>query len=226
MMEDNKDRICKALYADLHKHPQETVMADIVAVQHDILDTIKNFDAWTKDDKPFRFDPLNFMMGTTVRKEPLGVTLIIGAWNYPMLLLLQPMIAAIAAGCAVILKPSDVAVAAQDLLMEIVPKYLDPRAIRCITAGAKEMGYILEHKYDHIFYTGSAAVAKFIHAAAAKNLTPVTLELGGQGPAIVSKNANIDLAAKRIAATKFMNAGQVGLHISFKLNILLTCHLR
>ena len=93
--------------------------------------------------------------------------------------------------------------------MEIVPKYLDPRAIRIVTAGPKEMGYILEQKYDHIFYTGSASVAKFIHAAAAKHLTPVTLELGGQGPAIVSRNANIDLAAKRIAATKFMNAGQV-----------------
>ncbi|KIW09013.1 hypothetical protein, variant [Verruconis gallopava] len=214
MMEDNKERICKALYDDLHKHKQESVMADIVAVQHDILDTIKNFDAWTKDEKPFRFDPLNFMMGTTVRKEPLGVTLIIGAWNYPMLLLLQPMVAAIAAGCAVILKPSDVAVASQDLLMEMIPKYLDQRAIRCVTAGPKEMAYILEHKYDHIFYTGSAAVAKFIHAAAAKHLTPVTLELGGQGPAIVSKNANIELAAKRIAATKFMNAGQVCLNVN------------
>jgi aldehyde dehydrogenase (NAD+) len=133
-----------------------------------------------------------------------------------MLLLLQPMVAAIAAGCAIILKPSEVAAASQDLLMEIVPKYLDSRAIRCITAGPKEMGYILEHRFDHIFYTGSSAVAKFIHAAAAKHLTPVTLELGGQGPAIVSKNANIDLAAKRIAATKFMNAGQVCLHAAFR----------
>jgi aldehyde dehydrogenase (NAD+) len=148
-------------------------------------------------------------MNTVVKKEPKGVALIIGAWNYPLLLLLQPMVAAIAAGCAVILKPSDVAVKSQDLLMEIVPKYLDPKAIRIISAGPKEMGYILEQKYDHIFFTGSAAVGKHINAAAAKHLTPVTLELGGQGPAIVSKHANLDLAAKRIAATKFMNAGQV-----------------
>jgi aldehyde dehydrogenase (NAD+) len=119
------------------------------------------------------------------------------------------MIAAIAAGCAMILKPSDVAPASQDLLMEIIPKYLDHDAIRCISAGPQEMGYILQHRFDHIFYTGSPKVAKIIHIAAAKNLTPVTLELGGQGPAIVSSAANIDLAAKRIASTKFMNAGQV-----------------
>ena len=209
MVEDNKDRLFAAIHADLNKHKLESMLADIGILQNDILHTLDKLDEWTKDEKPTRKDPINFFGGTVVRKEPLGVSLIIGAWNLPILLLLQPMVAAIAAGCAVVLKPSDVAVACQDLLMEIIPQYMDREAIQCVSAGAQEMNYILEHRFDHIFYTGSANVAKFIYAAAAKHLTPVTLELGGQGPAIVSPSANIDLAAKRIAATKFAVAGQV-----------------
>jgi len=121
------------------------------------------------------------------------------------------MVAAIAAGYAVILKPSNVATACQDLLMEIVPQYLDQSAIRCISAGPQEMEYILDHRFHHIFYTGSTNIDKIIYAAAAKHLTPVTLELGGQGPSIVTKSADIDITAKRIAATKFTNAGQASI---------------
>jgi aldehyde dehydrogenase (NAD+) len=209
MIEDNKKRICDALYTDLHKHYQEAYTGDCGAVQADALRTIAKLDEWTKDEKPERSDPLNFLGGATVRKEPLGVTLIIGAWNFPVTLLLQPMLAAIAAGCAMILKPSDVASATQDVLMDIIPQYMDRDAIQCVSAGAQEMGYILEHRFDHILYTGSPNVAKIIHAAAAKHLTPVTLELGGQCPAIVAESANLDLTAKHIAVTKFMNAGQV-----------------
>ncbi|CAG8429167.1 unnamed protein product [Penicillium salamii] len=214
MVEDNKQRIADALYADLHKHYQEAYCGDCKGVQGDILRTLEKFDEWTKDERPSRSDPLNFLGRTTVRKEPLGVTLIIGAWNFPISLSLQPMVAAIAAGCAVILKPSDMASACQDLLTEIIPKYMDNDAIRCVSAGPREMGYILEHRFDHIFYTGSPNVAKIIHAAAAKHLTPVTLELGGQCPAIVAESADPDLTAKHIAVTKFMNAGQVCLNVN------------
>ncbi|CAI7639570.1 unnamed protein product [Penicillium palitans] len=214
MIEDNRKRICDALYTDLHKHYQEAYIGDCGNIQADILRTLKKLDEWTKDERPEKSDPLNFLGGTTVRKEPLGVTLIIGAWNFPVSLLLQPMVAAIAAGCAVILKPSDVASATQDVLMEIVPQYMDQDAIRCVSAGPQEMGYILEHRFDHIFYTGSPNIAKIIHAAAAKHLTPVTLELGGQCPAIVAESADLDLAAKHIAVTKFMNAGQVCLNVN------------
>ena len=110
-----------------------------------------------------------------------------------------------------ILKPSDMSPANEAIVAKLVPQYLDSSAIRVITAGAQEMGHILERRFDHIFFTGGPNIAKIVHAAAAKHLTPVTLELGGQGPAIVCKSANIELAAKRIAATKFMNAGQVSL---------------
>ncbi|KAJ6179834.1 hypothetical protein N7519_010295 [Penicillium mononematosum] len=205
MIEDNRKRICDALYTDLHKHYQEAYTGDCANTQADILRTLKKLD-----------DPiLSTSSGrATVRKEPLGVTLIIGAWNFPVTLLLQPMIAAIAAGCAVILKPSDVASATQDVLMDIIPQYMDQDAIRCVSAGPQEMGYILEHRFDHIFYTGSPNIAKIIHAAAAKHLTPVTLELGGQCPAIVAESADLDLTAKHIAATKFMNAGQICLNVN------------
>ncbi|KAJ5638197.1 Aldehyde dehydrogenase NAD(P)-dependent [Penicillium lividum] len=214
MIEENKERIAEALHTDLHRHRQESIFSDCSGVQNDILHTLKDLDEWTKDDKPTRWNIINFMGGTTVRKEPKGVVLIIGAWNFPILLLLQPMIAAIAAGCTVILKPSDMAPVCQDLLMEIIPKYLDSDAIRIISAGPQEMSHILEHRFDHIFYTGSGNIAKIVYAAAAKHLTPVTLELGGQGPAIVTPTANIDLSAKHIAATKFQNAGQICLNVN------------
>jgi aldehyde dehydrogenase (NAD+) len=211
MLEDNKSNIVTAMYKDLRKHPHEALTADWASLQQDVLHTIDNLEKWTADEYPARTDPVNFLGGTTIRKEPLGVVLIIGAWNYPFLLLLQPMIAAIAAGCAMILKPSEITEACQDLIMEMVPKYLDQDAIRCVSAGPKEMAYVLEHRYDHIFYTGSGAVARYITEAAAKHLTPTTLELCGQGPAIVCESADIELSAKRIAATKFLNAGQVSL---------------
>ncbi|KAL4861465.1 hypothetical protein BDV12DRAFT_180251 [Aspergillus spectabilis] len=214
MLEDHKDEIEKALFQDLHKHAHESLSSDYAAVQADILHTLAKIDSWTADLRPARSNMLNFLGGATVRKEPLGVALIVGAWNYPFVLLLQPMIAAIAAGCAILLKPSDVAVASQNLLMRIIPKYLDNDAIACVTAGPQEMGYILSQRFDQIFYTGSTNVAKIVAAAAAKNLTPVVLELGGQGPAIVCRSADIELAAKRIAATKFMNAGQICLNVN------------
>ncbi|KAI2831773.1 hypothetical protein CBS147321_5063 [Aspergillus niger] len=214
MVEDNKSRILDALRADLNKHPLEAMLGELTGLQNDILRTLDKLDEWTKDEKPTRWDPINFLGGTVVRQEPLGVSLIIGAWNFPFMLTLQPLVAAIAAGCAVVLKPSEVAQASQDLLMEIIPKYLDRDAIQCISAGPLEMKHILETRFDHIFYTGSANVAKIVYTAAAKHLTPVTLELGGQGPAIVAPSADIDLAAKHVAWAKFMNAGQVCINVN------------
>ncbi|KAJ5180020.1 hypothetical protein N7492_003230 [Penicillium capsulatum] len=214
MVEENKERIADALYADLHRHRQESYISDCSVVQNDILNTLKKLDEWTKDEKPSRWDPVNFLGGTVVRMEPKGVVLIIGAWNFPITLSLQPLVAAIAAGCALILKPSDLVPAVQDLLIELIPQYLDHDAIRCVSAGGQEMPYILEQRYDHIFYTGSARIGKVVHAAAAKHLTPTTLELGGLAPAIVTPAANIDLSAKRIASVKFTNAGQICVSIN------------
>ncbi|KAH7230021.1 putative aldehyde dehydrogenase [Fusarium solani] len=214
MLEDNKERIVEALYKDLHKHKLEALSVDVCGIQTASVYTLKHLKSWASDDKPSRFNPLNFFGGTRVRKEPKGVVLILSAWNYPFMELLEPMISALAAGCCVILKPSELATASEALIQEIVPQYLDQDAIQVLTAGPAEMKYILQKRWDHIFFTGSATVGKIIYENAARHLTSVTLELGGQGPAFVSAKADIDLAAKRIAAAKFMNAGQVCLSVN------------
>jgi aldehyde dehydrogenase (NAD+) len=214
MIEENEAEILAALKADLNRHDFESHASDIFGMKSDILEHIEHLEEWAADDIP----KAGFIFGTLgkarVRKEPLGVALVIGAWNFPFLLLLQPLFAAITAGCCVMLKPSEISVASQDLLHKLIPKYLDGSAIRLVTGGPAETSYILEHKFNHIFFTGSGKVARFVTAAAAKHLTPCVLELGGQGPAIVTATADIDLAAKRIAYGKFLNAGQICLSIN------------
>ncbi|PYH75556.1 aldehyde dehydrogenase [Aspergillus uvarum CBS 121591] len=214
MLEDHRPSIIAALQTDLHKSEVETTLVEIGMLQADILHTLDKLAEWTADEKPTRLDPVNLLGGTVVRTEPLGVTLIIGAWNCPFQLALQPLVAAIAAGCAAIVKPSDVSAASEEVLARIIPEYLDPEAVRCVTAGPAEMEYILQQRWDHIFYTGSAKIAKIVHAAAARHLTPVTLELGGQGPAIVTESADVEMAGKRIAGAKFLLAGQVCINVN------------
>lgn len=214
MLEDNEEAIFEALRTDLNRHDFESYSGDLAGIKQDVLKHITNLEKWAADSYP----DAGFLFGrlgkARIRKEPLGVALIIGAWNFPFLLLLQPMIAAIAAGNCVMLKPSELACASQKILEKIVPQYLDSYAIRLITAGPKETTKLLERKFNHIFFTGSNTVAKHVAAAAAKHLTPVVLELGGQGPAIVTRTANVDLAAKRIAFVKWVNAGQICLTVN------------
>lgn len=180
----------------------------------DILENLENFATWAKDDVP----DAGFVMGTLgrarLRKEPLGVALILGAWNFPMLLCVMPMVAAIAAGNCVMLKPSELAHNTEQLLLELIPKYLDQEAIQVVTGGPQETTMILEKKFNHIFYTGSNTVGKIVAKAASKYLTPVVLELGGQAPAVVTKSADVDLAAKRMAYAKLLNVGQICLNVN------------
>ena len=214
MVTDNEDKICKALAKDLNRHEFESYATDILGLKGDILDHIQHLEEWTADEIP----DAGFIMGTLgkahIRKEPLGVALIIGAWNFPFLLLLQPMIAAIAAGCTVMLKPSELSLTTEETLLNLIPQYLEKSAYTVVTGGPSETGYILSKKFDHIFFTGSPGVARHVATAAAKHLTPTVLELGGQGPAIVTKSANVDLAAKRIAYAKFINSGQICLSVN------------
>ncbi|EHA48702.1 aldehyde dehydrogenase 3H1 [Pyricularia oryzae 70-15] len=215
MMDENMDRIFDALKADLNRHHFESLFTDIRSVKADIISHLKNLEDWTST-KPINTGiPLgSWLFKARIRKEPLGVAFIMGAWNYPMLLLLQPVISAITAGCCVLLKPSDLSVHSERLLQELVPKYLDPRAIRIVTGGPAETGYMLEKRFNHIFFTGSTKVGHIVAAAAAKHLTPVVLELGGQNPVIVHKTADIDYSARRIAFAKFQNAGQICLSVN------------
>jgi len=214
LIDDNKAEILEAVYKDLSRHEYEAYLSDINSVKDEVLDHLEHIDEWVKDTVPDSGFLFTRVGKTYIRQEPLGTVFIIGPWNFPISLTLHPLASAIAAGCTALIKPSEVAPACADLLVRLLPKYLDTSAYRVVTGSAKETQYMLSKKFDYIFFTGSTPVARHIAVAAAKNLTPTALELGGQGPAIVAKSANVDLAAKRIAATKFLNAGQICLNVN------------
>jgi aldehyde dehydrogenase (NAD+) len=215
MIDDNEKAITDALSADLWRHEMESLASDILGLKTDILEHIEHLEEWAADERPENAGLLFGRLGNArVRKEPLGVSLVIGAWNFPFLLTFQPVIAAVAAGCCVLIKPSELAVASEQLMANLVEKYLDQSAIRLVTGGPEETTRMLEYKFNQIFFTGSSKIARFVALAAAKHLTPTVLELGGQGPAIVTRSANLDLAAKRVAYAKFLNAGQICLSVN------------
>ncbi|EME46444.1 hypothetical protein DOTSEDRAFT_169043 [Dothistroma septosporum NZE10] len=215
LLVDNTDAICKAFATDLGRTEAETRQYDIGGVKADIKLYLDNVDVWSKGNAAEGAGIIfGRFGGAWLRKEPLGVALIIGAWNFPLVTLLAPACAAIAAGNCVMLKPSELSGATATLLAELVPKYMDQSAIRVVTGGAQETGRVLEHKFNHIFYTGGGKVGRIVAMAAAKHLTPTVLELGGQAPAIVTQTANIDLAAKRIVNFKLANAGQICLNVN------------
>ncbi|KAI6600883.1 hypothetical protein MCOR06_000603 [Pyricularia oryzae] len=215
LVHDNEQLIIEALAQDLGRHEMESRAADLAGLKGDILEHIEHLEEWAATE-PVKGAGVLFgtLGGAHIRKEPLGVALIIGAWNFPVILALQPVIAAVAAGCCAIVKPSELAGASERVIVELANRYLDGSAIRVVTGGPKETAEFLEYRFDQIFFTGSTKVAKFVAAAAAKHLTPTVLELGGQCPAVVTKTADIDLAAKRIAYVKFLNAGQICLSVN------------
>ncbi|PLB35973.1 aldehyde dehydrogenase [Aspergillus candidus] len=214
LVEDNQQRIIDALNKDMNRHAFETTFADCMTVKTDVVDHLKNIDKWAADQPVDANMVMKALLRPCVRPEPLGVALIIGPWNFPVSLVLQPMVAAIAAGCAVLIKPSEITLACQALLVELIPKYMDPSAVRIVTGGPTETTALLERKFDHIFFTGSVGVARHVARAAAKHLTPTVLELGGQCPAIVTKSADVDAAARDIAWAKYLNSGQICLSVN------------
>lgn len=214
LVEENEQAIVDAIKCDLNRPGFETYLTDLAGIRKDILYHLENIDAWAADETLGDSFIARRLGVARIRKEPLGVVLIIGAWNFPVLLVLQPLIAAITAGCCAIIKPSELTTACQTLLRDLVTQYLDPTAIRVVCGGVDETAKLLELPFNHIFFTGSASVGRHISAAAANHLTPVTLELGGQSPAIVGKSADLDRAAKTIAFSKFLNAGQICLAVN------------
>jgi len=207
MLEENEDEFLVALTADLGKPALEGWTTDISLTVNEIKLLDKKLDKWTADEK-VRL-PLTVQPGSgRIVREPLGVALVIAPWNYPIQLLLVPMAAAIAAGCAVVGKPSEMAPASSAALARLAPKYLDERAIAIVEGGIPENEALLRERWDTIFYTGNGTVGRIIARAAAEHLTPVTLELGGKSPVIVDRDADLKVAANRIAWGKFLNAGQ------------------
>ncbi|EJD01020.1 aldehyde dehydrogenase [Fomitiporia mediterranea MF3/22] len=207
MVKENLERFQDALKQDLNKPTLEALTHELALCMTDATEAYNKVAKWAKDERaPFRAD--TFLLRPTIRKEPKGVVLIIGAFNYPTWLTLGPLSAAIAAGCAVVVKPSEASPATAALLAELIPKYLDQSLYRVVNGSVPEMTKLLELKWDHILYTGGAKVARIIAAAAAKNLTPVTLEIAGKNPVIMDPKYDLALAAKRIAWARFCNSGQ------------------
>jgi len=207
LLTENEAAIVDALAADFGKPPMETYGTEIAFTVGEIDHALKHIDAWTKPTKVKI--PLTFKPGAaSIVPEPLGTVLVIAPWNYPVQLTLAPAIPALAAGNAVVLKPSEVTEHTSALLADLVPRYLDSRVVAVVTGAVPETTALLEQRFDHIFYTGNGNVGRIVMAAAAKNLTPVTLELGGKSPVIVTADADIDVAARRIAWGKFVNGGQ------------------
>ncbi len=204
---DHEAAIIAALKADLHKSEFETYSTEIALCKKEISYALKQIENWTKPQKAKI--PLEQLPGFgRIYPEPLGVVLIISPWNYPFQLIIAPLIGAIAAGNCAILKPSEIAAHTSKLLAEILPKYFDPAYIAVVEGGVEISQQLLAEKFDHIFFTGGATIGKKVMEAAAKHLTPVTLELGGKSPCIVDADTNIEYTARRITWGKFINAGQ------------------
>lgn len=179
MYNENKSLMCDALATDLRKSKQEAMVTEVFYLINDLTHTLANFEEWAKAESPPK-GFVNMLDTVKIYKDPYGVVLVMGAWNYPLQLTLLPMGAAIAAGNTVIIKPSELAPASAKLMEELIPKYLDTSSYFVVNGGVKETTKLLENRFDYIFFTGSTNVGKVVHAAANKYLTPVTLELGGK----------------------------------------------
>ncbi|MFF5209116.1 aldehyde dehydrogenase family protein [Streptosporangium sp. NPDC000396] len=207
MLTEQAGPLQQALHADLGKNPTEAYITEFSLVLNEIDHTLNHLKQWLRPKRtplPAHLQPAR---ARQVR-EPLGVVLIIAPWNYPMQLALGPLVGALAAGNCVIVKPSELAPATSAALAHLLPRYLDGRAVTVVEGGVPETTALLEQRLDHIFYTGNGTVGRIIMTAAAKHLTPVTLELGGKSPALVEPGADLAAAARRIAWGKFLNAGQ------------------
>jgi aldehyde dehydrogenase (NAD+) len=207
MLSEHEGEFAAALKADLGKSAVEAYMTEIAFVRGEARRTRRKLDRWMR---PRRVPtPLLALPGRSrLVAEPLGVALIIAPWNYPLMLALSPLVGAIAAGNCAVLKPSEVAPNTSAAIARYLPDYLDADAFAVVEGGVEAATDLLAERWDKIFYTGNATVGRIVMAAAAKDLTPVTLELGGKSPCIVLADADIAVAARRIVWGKFLNAGQ------------------
>lgn len=197
----------QAVWEDLRKSATEAQLTEIGVVVAEVRLALRHLDRWASPRRariPIALAPAT----GAVLSEPLGTALVIGTWNYPIQLLLAPLVGALAAGDAVVLKPSELAPATADAISRLIPRFLDPDAVAVVTGDADTTDALLAEAFDIVFFTGSERVARIVAKAAAERLTPVILELGGKSPAFVDRTVDLDVAARRIAWGKFANAGQ------------------
>ncbi|HET7740592.1 MAG TPA: aldehyde dehydrogenase family protein, partial [Mycobacterium sp.] len=208
LVTENEPAIAEALAQDLGRKPFEAWLADIASTAGEAADAAKNVGKWAKR-KHRLLEKAQLPGRAWIEYEPFGTVLVIGAWNFPFALTLGPAIGAIAAGNAVVLKPSEVSPASSALMAELVPKYMDRDAIAVVEGDGAVSQELIAQGFDKLCFTGGTEIGRKVYESAAAHLTPVTLELGGKSPVIVAADADIDVAAKRIAWTKLINSGQI-----------------
>tara|TARA_B100000809_G_scaffold266450_1_gene329222 strand:- start:5190 stop:6551 length:1362 start_codon:yes stop_codon:yes gene_type:complete len=207
LLKSNEDQLNQAIYEDFKKSEFDTYVTELALLYQDIKEAKRNVRKWAKI-KRVGTNMLNFPARSYIIPEPLGVCLVIGAWNYPYQLTLAPVIAAITAGNTVVIKPSEMSPKTSALMTRLINNTFDANYLKVVEGGIPETTELLKNKFDKIFFTGSPQVGKIIYQAAAKNLTPVTLELGGKSPAIITADSNLKMTVKRMVWAKFINAGQ------------------
>jgi len=208
MVEENEDEIAQALKTDLNKSIWEAQLHELLMFKNETNETLLDLDEWTKPTKQKASLAAKSCAVYTV-PEPYGTTLVIGAWNYPFTLTLQPVVGAIAGGNTCVIKPSEVASACGELMQKLFKKYLDNEAFPCIVTDGQGSAELLKERFDLIFFTGGPAIGKLVMQAAAKHLTPVVLELGGKNPVWIDPSCDINRAARSILWAKGSNTGQI-----------------
>ncbi|MEV3853739.1 aldehyde dehydrogenase family protein [Streptomyces sp. NPDC050095] len=207
LLTDHRDDLLAALATDLGKGPEEAYRTEIGFTVNEIDHTLDRLDDWLTP-RPAELPERLLPATAEVVREPLGVVLVIAPWNYPLQLALAPLVGALAAGNCAVVKPSELAPATSAAIARLLPRYLDTDAVIVVEGAIPETTALLAQRFDHIFYTGNGAVGRIVMAAAAQHLTPVTLELGGKSPALLDSGTDLAAAARRLAAGKFLNAGQ------------------
>ena len=207
MVEGNEKLLQEAIHADYGKQEFDTFLTEFYFVYEEIATAIAGVQEWSKT-KPVTTNMLNAPAKSYIIAEPLGVSLVIGPWNYPYQLTMGPVVAAMAAGCTIILKPSELTPHCSGLLAKLIRQHFSPEYFAVVEGGIPETTELLAQKFDMIFFTGSVAVGKIVYQAAAKNLTPVVLELGGKSPVIIAPDCDLNETARRLVWAKFLNAGQ------------------
>lgn len=207
MLTENEAAFEAALWSDLHKSRAEAQLAEISVTVAEINHALRHLRRWSRPRRG-SLPPALRPGRARLMSEPLGVVLVIAPWNYPVQLLLDPLVGVLAAGNGAVLKPSELAPSTSALMARLVPRYFPDGAVRVVEGGVPETTELLAQKYDHIVFTGSGTVGRIVMRAAAEHLTPVTLELGGKSPVWFDDDAHLQAAARRLAWAKFTNAGQ------------------
>ncbi|KAI5118782.1 hypothetical protein M0805_005012 [Coniferiporia weirii] len=208
LCQDNADALSDAIYADLGKPRLEFLAFELGSIVERCLLCAENLEEWSAPECLPGLPERQSGWAPTVYKNPKGPVLAISPWNYPAILSFQPLYAAISAGCPAVIKPSELVPAFSNLVAQLLPRYLDPRAYAVVNGAVPETTKLLELRWAHVFYTGNGRVGRLVAAAAARHLTPVSLELGGKSPALVDPRSDLRIAARRILHGKSANAGQ------------------